>query len=609
MADKIYAADFENTVDENSVKNCETRVWCAGIISIHDDEDKIKIFNNIDDWIEYIKTLPKGSKIYFHNANYDISFILYYLHKNNYKYCDMIVKTGMPTQKNGYSIIGTPEGNYYQLSINFGSTYVLIRDSLKLVVGKLSKIAKDLKVDEKYWKIEEPQDFYTKERLEGHILTDEEIKYMTNDVMSLAKIMCQLEDIGMTNKLTAASYALYELKKCIHHRYHPDDDETLPWYNKMIKSTFRCFFPLLDDSVDAFCRKSYKGGWCYVKAENTIQEGKHYVMDVNSMYPAMLKGFTTPDGQTYGGVYPTGKPEEFEGYIPDKGLYIVRIIALFKVKENHLPFLQVKKGFGGRMNQSEFIKDSGGYMELYLTKPDYELFFEQYDVIDYKIMNGYVFNATKGLFNNFIDKFYAIKEEGAREKNPTKKLRGKTVMNSSYGKLGQRGHNRICHYEWDDKEILRIRTNKNEVDDSETIFVPAAAYCTSYARSYIVRLAQKNYDIFQYSDTDSMHLTGMPEGLWIDPYAMGAWDCEEDDIVKARYVRQKTYIEIRSDGSQILKACGLPEECKQQVIEKYGDKLIEKFDYGFVADGKLMRKKVKGGVILYNTQFAIKERK
>lgn len=606
---KIYASDFENNVDVQSIQENKTRCWCAGIIEIHDDEENINIFNNISDWFNYIKdNCPSKSKIYFHNLGYDVHMILYHLYKLGYKYSEMDTKTGKPKLPQSYSIIGDDKGTFYQLSINFGDTYVLIRDSLKLCAGTLKKIAKDLKVDEKYWKIEEDQDFYRLRREEGHVLTDEEIKYMTNDIMSLAKIMCELEKIGMTRKLTAASYALDEYKKCLHKEFYPDDDETSPFYNKKINGTFRAFFPVLDNEVDSFCRKAYKGGWCYNNSDGEIQDGKHYVYDINSMFPSMLHSFVDKSsGIKYGGEYPIGKPTYFTGdNIPNHGLYFVHIGAIFVVKDKHLPFIQIKHS--RLFMENEFIKDSGGYLELWLTKPDFELFFEQYDVKYYEVIDGYSFASREGLFENFIDKFYALKEKAAREGNATEKLRSKTVMNAFYGKTGQRNENKIPHYEFID-DILKIRTYDGEVDDSETVYVPIAAYCTAYARSYIIRIAQKHFDIFQYSDTDSIHTTGKCDDIWVDPYAMGAWDCEEDDIVKARYVRQKTYIEVRSDGSQIVKACGLPDDCKKKIISEYGDNLINVFDYGFCTDGKLMRKKVVGGVILCDSQFAIKRKK
>ena len=607
----IYSADFENTVDEKSIENKETRVWAAGLWDIHTSEDTFKAFTSIDEWFEYVKNnCPKGSKIYFHNMNYDIQFVMYHLNKLGYECVyEANQKTGKPIKEKSYYIIGTDKGNFYQTAINFdGNNYVLIRDSLKLVAGKLAKIGKDLKIDEQYWKIEEPQDFYTREREEGHQLTDEEYKYLRNDVLLLGKILLELEKIGMLKKLTAASYALEEMKKCIHLDVHPNDDMT-GWYTRRINSTFRSYFPLLSDEDDQYCRNAYKGGWCYNNTDGDIKKGHLYVYDINSMYPSMLHGFTDKiTGEEIGGVYPIGYPDKYDGKINDPdGIYIVHIYAMFTLKKDHLPFIQVKNH--RYIMENEFITDSGGYMELYLCKPDFELLFEQYDVIDYKIIDSYDFSYNKGIFKSFIDKFYKIKEEGAREKNPTKKMRGKSVLNSSYGKMGQRGHEPIARYNFDENGILRITSSEDDLDDSQTVYVPVAAFCTAYARSYIVRIAQKHFSSFYYSDTDSCHSSEKWDDIWIDKYAMGAWDCEEDDIVEARYIRQKCYIEIKEDGEQIVKAGGLPAETKQFIINQYGGDLINKFDYGFSCQGKLMRKKVKGGVILKNSSFEIKKKK
>lgn len=625
----IFASDFENTVDVTSIENKETRVWAAGICEIHSDETQLKVFNTIEEWFEFISNkdnVPSGSKIYFHNLAYDCQFILSYLNKIGYVYSEAHQKTGRPLLEHGYNVLGTEMGIYYQVSINFGESYCLIRDSLKLIPGTLAKIGKDLGCDEKYWKIEEEQDFYTAERDETHIITDEEYEYIKCDVMGLCQIMCKLEDMGLTNKLTSSAYALDQLIKFMYLDRNPDAD-TDEWnFMKKAKKYFRVVFPELKAEEDAFCRKAYKGGWCYNNTNGEIQNCKHWCYDVNSLFPSMQFGVLDPiSGEEFGGRFPCGTPIYFKDKIPKKGTWIVHMKAMFIIKKDHLPFIQLKEGRGRLEN--EFITDSGeadegGYMDLYLCEPDYKLFFRQYDVYDYEIIDGYVFSTTRDIFKSFVKHFYEGKEKAAREGNPTEKQRNKLVINGEYGKLSTKPHRPIVHYEFDDEGILHLRVHRNEegkcdeLDDSTGVYVPAGAYTTSWARYYVINKAQDIIDKYGmgavcYSDTDSLHTTvECSEFLWVDKYAMGAWDAEENGTIeKARYVRQKTYIEVRYDGTQIVRACGLPEKCKKDLIKEHGLDLINFFDYDMEVTGKLMRKKVKGGVVLYESKFAIKRKK
>lgn len=597
----IYASDFEN--DISSMKS--THVWGAGIVDIYSTD--VKMYNDIDGWFDYIQTIPTKSIIYFHNLNYDVNFILSHLNKMKFKQCTANKRSGKPDISNGYSIIASGEGSFYQLTIRFDKNYVFIRDSLKLMNGKLKKIAKDLKIPEEYYKIDEPQDFYTKARPLPYTMTDEEKKYLYNDCMALAHILQHCVDMGLTNKLTAAGFALDQFKTIFMLQDNPNADENKPLFFRDKDNHYRRFFPVLDAPIDKFCRKAYKGGFCFVNTDESIKKKSLYVYDVNSMYPAQMLGVTDANGKKHGGEFPIGKAYYFEKEIPDDHLYIVHIKSIFKVKKNHIPFIQLK---GNSMFlENEYVRDSEGIQDLWLTSVDYELFHDQYNIEYEEIIDGYYFASRTDIFRDYINKFYEMKKQGKKDKNPTLTALAKICLNSLYGKFGTRPHMPNPKVFFDEDNIMHLMTSDDDISDNEGEYIPVACFVTAYARDYIVRSAQANYKHFLYSDTDSMHMDAPAKGIWIDSYELGAWDCEADDIIQGRYIRQKTYVEQHVDGHWDIRACGMPEQCKDLLLDQYGDGLIDVFHKGFEIEGKLARKRVKGGVILHQTTFAIKVKK
>src|SRR5699024_6714233 len=110
-----------------------------------------------------------------------------------------------------------------------------------------------------------------------------------------------------------------------------------------------------------------------------------------------------------------------------------------------------------------------------------------------------------------------------------------------------------------------------------------------------------------YCDTDSIHITGttIPESIkhLIDKNKLGYWDYETT-FVRARYLRQKSYCQdiLNDDGTTYFKVtcAGMPDKVKENVT-------FDNFKIGFKSYGKLMPKQVKGGVVLIDSEFTIKE--
>lgn len=162
-----------------------------------------------------------------------------------------------------------------------------------------------------------------------------------------------------------------------------------------------------------------------------------------------------------------------------------------------------------------------------------------------------------------------------------------------------------------DDEIIHYKLGEKE--QKRGLYLPIGAFITAYAREKTIRTSQaikdysiKNYgkDMYIYSDTDSIHTLLPIEELTkfceIDNIKLGAWK-HEGTFTKARFVRQKCYIE-EIEGKINITCAGMPKQCYKYV--KW-----ENFKTGFTCGGKLTFKHIKGGVILSETEFTIKEEK
>ena len=390
---------------------------------------------------------------------------------------------------------------------------------------------------------------------------------------------------------------------------------------------FRKLFPCLDqfttdfnETYDAFCRRSYKGGWTYYKYDEPRLIGDGLVFDVNSLYPSVMYECPLPYGKPH---YYQGRYEELEECIKDEyTLYICHVLCEFKIKENHLPCIQIKGNF--RFGGTEYLKSSGTEpVELYLTSVDLKLYQDHYHFNVIKYIDGIAFKSKIGMFKNYIDYWSHIKIEAGKSGNKGLRSLAKRMLNSLYGKFGTNPESSIKHPFLDENGVISFFGENG--DARESIYTPIASFTTAWARNKTIRSAQCNYDRFYYADTDSIHLSGLEpptenELFHIHDSDLGKWKCEMV-FHKAKYIRAKTYLEspylkngkvvenpaelddtcVKSDHPEV-KCAGMPDNCKSLVT-------YDNFNYGAEFEGKLMPKRIKGGVVLRETTYQIKEGK
>lgn len=334
---RYFMGDFETTVYDGQE---HTEVWASASVELFTDD--VKIFHSIGEQFEYLQSLKSNIIIYYHNLKFDGAFWISHLlvdlgYKQAYNQIENRIETtewieqkNMPRYSFRYSI--SDKGQWYTITIKTDKYFIEIRDSLKLLPFSVKRIGKSFATKHKKLDME-----YKGFRYAGCEITDEEQEYIKNDVLVVKEAMELMFTEGH-DKLTIGACCLHEFKKTV--------EET----------DYKNFFPNLHNipidekkykykNAGDWIRKSYKGGWCYVvkgKEDKIFNNGT--TADVNSLYSSMMHSES-------GNYYPIGKPHFWFGdYIPNEALvgnryYFVRIKTRFYIKENHLPFIQIKGNY------------------------------------------------------------------------------------------------------------------------------------------------------------------------------------------------------------------------------------------------------------------------
>lgn len=635
---KIYVADFETTVFKGQTF---TEVWSACFCELYKKD--VKIMHSIEDFFNYFFSLNENIKMYFHNLKFDGSFILSYLLKD-LKYEQAYEKMNadgslvrwletkdMKNNTIKYSI--SEMGQWYYIIIKKNNKIIEIRDSLKLLPFSLESIGKSFDTEHKKLKME-----YEGYRYAGCDITLEEQEYIKNDVLVLKEALEIMFD-EKHDSLTIGSCCLNEYKTIM----------TKTLIERLFPNIAECTInvPLEFKNADEYVRKSYKGGWCYLKkgCENKIYNNGT-TADVNSLYPSVMHSES-------GNYYPVGLPTFWIGnYIPEiakEKYYFIRIKTRFYLKKGFLPCIQVKNTY--RYKSTEWLETSDFYDKktnkyykkyldingneqntqviLTLTMTDFELIKEHYNLIDFEILDGCYFNKAIGIFDRYINKYKKIKlnSKGA------KKTLAKLYLNNLYGKTATNTDSsfKIAYI----KDDLSLGFYGVYACDKKPFYIPVGSAITSYARNFTIRAAQKNYSNFIYADTDSIHCNCSPneiKGIKVDDKKFLCWkleSCWDNGL----FVRQKTYIEhITAENLKPIekpfynvKCAGMPEPCKALFLKSIGadvdisdlnmnadaqeflkkKRTIKDFKVGLSVPLKLRPVQINGGVVLTETFYTM----
>lgn len=508
---------------------------------------------------------------------FDGEFIISYLFNNGYEH----VKDRKDKRDKTFTTLISDMGLFYSMEIYFEvkgkkTKKITIIDSLKILNMSVEMVAKSFGLPISKLELD-----YDRPREKGYQLQDYEKDYITNDV----KIMALALDVLFKQSLesmTAGSNGLKDFKTT----------HSIRKYMRM--------FPELNYNVDHDMRQAYKGGFTYLNPIYKEKDvGKGVVLDVNSLYPSVM----------YNEPMPIGEPILFQGkYVEDRvyPLYIQMLSCCFELKKGKIPTIQIKNSRD--FIQNEYLESSNGeIITLVLSNIDLKLFFEQYDVYELNYECGWKFKAMNGIFTEYIDKWIKVKIEATKSGNKGMRALAKVMLNSLYGKFAT-SLDVQSKYPYLEDGIVKYYLG--DKDKKKGLYLPVGIFITSYARNKTIRTSQaiKDYsikkygiDMYCYSDTDSIHtllpIEELKQFCEIDDVELGKWK-HESDFTKARFIRQKCYLEL-IDNEVKITCAGMPKECYKYVE-------WEKFKQGFTCGGKLTFKHVIGGVKLVETDFTIK---
>lgn len=579
-----YVADFETTTKADGC-----RVWAWAVCEIG-DTDNLWIGTDIYDFMDWCATRPENVNVYFHNLKFDSQFIINWLFENGFYHVEKSEDRATKTFKTMIS----DKGLYYAIEIIFyrkgkNIKKVTFYDSAKLFPGMgVDDLARAFHMPIQKLKI----DYSAHDDLPYEApLTEEEKKYIINDVKIVANAIEVFQQQGM-NKMTIASCAMAEYKKIVGER------------------NFKRWFPVLNSDVHKDIKQAYRGGFTYVMpdvAEKNV--GRGVVADVNGLFSAVMVQEKLPHGTP---IHYKGKYEKDDLY----PIYTQMLRCQFELKPGKIPTIQIKHSMYYAGN--EYLTTSNDEdVVLCLNSVDLELFLEHYDVYNLEYISGWKYKATRGLFDDYIEKWSRIKADARLSENWGLYLLAKLMLNALYGKFGTSTTRRSKSPYMDADGVVKYKDTAPV--EKEGVYVPMASFITSYARYRMITALQRTSDDYRsgkskirpcYCDTDSLHCLSedftLPEWLDVDKSRLGAWKFESK-FMRAKFLRQKCYIEMSSEDVQNpepdyklkVTVAGMPSECYEQVN-------FQNFKIGASYTGKKLPERVPGGVILKNIDFTIK---
>jgi len=290
-------------------------------------------------------------------------------------------------------------------------------------------------------------------------------------------------DLGSWKYTIASSaFTAYRHKFMSHNIYIPDDEDEM-----------------------LLARQSYHGGRteCFKVGEFT--DGFYYKLDVNSMYPYVMKEYE----------YPTC----FEKYVyrprlsaVEKSLKNKSIIAEVLVKTD-TPLYVFKK-------DERNVYPIGTFRTV-LTTRELKVGFENNWIVD---IWGCCVYRKRQLFDDYVHFFYKVKQEANKRDQKLLKSFAKLYLNSLYGKFGQRGFVDFVIGDNQDSQLkvsqgYNVRTKQRftlrqvghqvlyseKANESYNSFCAIASHVTANARLMLYDLVKMSgRDNCFYCDTDSV---------------------------------------------------------------------------------------------------------
>ena len=463
--------------------------------------------------------------------------------------------------------------------------------------------------------------------------------YLELDVMSFREVFIkfnqmiyELESVNITKFITLSNMA-YELNTLnIKHDIELFNDyEKYQWTQRSMYGGR--VHPLKRYSEIKNYSKVISGEISYEQ----LKESNDFIYnaDATSLYPAGMKGvdlpifwkwdrinnkaFVSPNFDTY---YPIGLSEwsedgesEFKkGYL---GCYYIEFEAPKNIRFPYLLRKNINRGVVHSLEDGEGVYTCADIEGALICG---------YTIKKWGRCLYWKEKACKGIFDEFVEKYFNLKMIATKENNPVKRQIAKILLNSLFGKfLQQPVHDKtvICN---NYKEVCLFMSDNNIKDfdvleeklllkgvSKEELKIPEitkpsqlGVFILSYSKRIMLTYLKEidptlEGDIFSYSDTDSLHISGeaykklLAKGLINegeeDKLGMLTNDIDDDSIIIREinispkcyyyeYIDKYGRLHINDDGE--LKCKGIAKEYlnselyENEVNETFGSLFSEK---------------------------------
>jgi len=255
-------------------------------------------------------------------------------------------------------------------------------------------------------------------------------------------------------------------------------------------------------------RDAYFGGRVECFFLGSLNSEKYHVVDVNSLYPTVMRNNDYP--VKYLKIKRGVTLKALEDALVDKAV-VAKVLI-----ETAEPAYPVRRGR---------LVFPVGLFWTSLCTPELRHALEHGRIRNIETMVTY---AKANIFKSYVDKFYSLRLEFRSQGVAEYEELCKKMLNSLYGKFGQKGENwekiGVCPGEIDREELVfnmsgrrvtKMRYLMGEIfmmvgtDESFDSFPAIAAHVTAYGRMFLYKLMKRvGREHYFYCDTDSLIIDG-----------------------------------------------------------------------------------------------------
>lgn len=304
---------------------------------------------------------------------------------------------------------------------------------------------------------------------------------------------------------------------------------------------FKRHFPPLDKDDYHRMRPAYYGAIVY-STPGEYRDCRSW--DVNSLYPSIMRDLPVP----------VGSPIWYDGeyqHDADYPLHIDVVAFDAKLKPGKTATLTNILPVWGY--EGERLDSTLGVITMPVTDVDWETLTENYDVHVWEHVGGWKFRKSHGLYYDYVDKWFHVKQTAAGERRQMAKL----LLNSLVGKFGASLYRPMLHPKPSVDGGVDFTVDKPESSNS-LAWLPTAAYVNAYGRQVLSRAMNANADRVLYADTDGMILAGLdaPVGIETDDRKLGAWK-NDHTYAKLRILGNRKYCGVETSGDTVMRLSGV----------------------------------------------------